>query len=136
MKLNQPIANALYGPLWIRLSLGAYFILAGMMKLNNPESFLEEIKKFGILREPILTLYGILLPYLEIFGGTLLLLGFFTTLASLLCSLMLLSFIIALKLFPNGGDLYNKDVILLGACLSLLFTGGGFFSLDHFRKSG
>lgn len=136
MKMNHPVGNPLYAPVFIRLTLGAYFVLAGLMKLQNPQAFVDEIKKFGILKDPILTLYGILLPYFEIGCGTMLIIGVFTTLAAILTSLMLISFIVALKLFPSGGHLFNKDVVLLAASLSLLWSGAGFFSIDHFRKTG
>ena len=109
MKMNEPIANALYGPLFIRLTLGSYFIAAGMLKLDQPPgAFVEEIRKFGILKEPLVTLYGTLLPYLEICSGALLILGFFTTLAALTSSLLLLSFVIAFKFFPEHPHLLNK----------------------------
>ena len=137
MKMNEPVGNSMYGPLFIRLSLGSYFILAGLTKLENPTAFVNEVQKFNILREPLATLYGILLPYVEILSGMLLLLGLWTTLAAILSSLMLLSFAIALKFFPEpGSHLFNKDVILLGASMSLLWSGPGFFSIDYFRKTG
>jgi uncharacterized membrane protein YphA (DoxX/SURF4 family) len=108
-----------------------------MLKLDQPPgAFVEEIRKFGILKEPLVTLYGTLLPYLEICSGALLILGFFTTLAALTSSLLLLSFVIAFKFFPEHPHLLNKDVLLLGASLSLLFSGGGFYSVDNFRKNG
>ena len=136
MKMNQPIGNALYAPVFVRITLGAYFILAGLMKLDHPEALIDEIRKFGILKEPLLSLYGILLPYFEITSGLMLVLGIFTTLAAIFTSLMLLSFVIALKVFPSGGHLFNKDIILLAASLSLLWSGSGFYSIDHFRRTG
>lgn len=136
IKLHEPIGQAQYGPFFIRITLGAYFIIAGLKKLQNPGLFVDEVQKFGILKEPLATLYGILLPYIEIGAGGLMVLGIWTTLAAILTSLMLLSFIIALGFFPNpnGDRLFNKDVILLGASLSLLWSGGGFMSVDRFRK--
>ncbi len=51
MKMNEPIANGLYGPLFIRVTLGSYFVLAGMLKLDlAPGTLVEEIRKFGILK--------------------------------------------------------------------------------------
>ena len=136
MKVNEPVGNPLYAPVFIRLTLGAYFIVAGLLKLESPQQFVQEVQKFGRLGEPMATLYGILLPYTEIMAGVLLVLGFWTTLAAALTSLMLLSFVAALKLFPDGGKLFNKDVILLAGSLSLMWSGPGAFSIDYFRKSG
>lgn len=111
--------------------------MAGMLKLDQaPGAFVEEIRQFGILKEPLVTLYGTLLPYLEIGAGALMMLGFFTTLAAITTSLLLLSYLIAFKFFPTHPHLFNKDVILLGASLSLLFSGGGYYSVDNFRKTG
>lgn len=137
MKMNEPIGNGLYGPLFIRVTLGAYFVVAGMLKLDQaPGAFIEEVRQFGILKEPLLTLYATLLPYLEVMAGGLMILGFFTTLAALTSSLLLISYIVAFKLFPQHPHLFNKDVVLLGASLSLLFSGGGYYSVDNFRKTG
>ncbi len=137
MKMNEPVGDAMYGPLFIRLTLGSYFIFAGLTKLDNPTAFVNEVQKFNILREPLATLYGLLLPYIEILAGGLLLLGLWTTLAAIVTSLMLLSFVIALRIFPEpGSHLFNKDVILLGASMSLMWSGPGFFSIDYFRKTG
>ena len=134
--MNQPIGNSLYGPLLIRLSLGAYFILAGLSKLDNLEGFVVEVKKLAILPEPFATLYGTLLPYIEIGGGSFLILGIWTTLAAIIISLLLASFVFAFGIFPNNTDLFNKDLILLAASLSLMYSGAGAFSIDQFRKTG
>ena len=136
MKVNEPIGNPLWAPLFLRLALGAYFILAGLKKLDDPAGFVREIQAYNILPAKISVLYGVLLPYIEVLAGGLLVIGFWTTLGALLCSLMLCSFVIAIGLFPNQSGLFNKDLILLGGALTLMFSGGGAFSIDQFRKSG
>ena len=132
--MNEPIGNALYGPLLARLPLGAYFLLAGYAKLQNPDKFVMVVKKFGILPEPLATLYAILLPYVETISGGMLILGAWTTLFAILMSLMLASFIIAIGLFE--GMPFNKDLVLLGLSLSFLWSGSGACSIDRFRKTG
>lgn len=134
--MNEPLGNAIYGPMLIRLALGAYFVLAGLKKLHNQAQFIAEVQKFGILPAQLSTLYAVLLPYLEIGAGALLLIGIWTTLAALVTSALLASFIYALGLFPNSSDLFNKDVILLAASMSLLYSGAGGWSIDRFRKTG
>ena len=136
MKLNEPIGNADIGPLLVRMPLGLYFLAAGFAKLDNIPGFIKEVQSAHVLPDHLATLYAILLPYGEMATGLLLILGIWTTLAAVLSSLMLLSFIIAIGVFPNGGYLFNKDVILLGGALSLLYSGGGSLSIDRFRKSG
>jgi uncharacterized membrane protein YphA (DoxX/SURF4 family) len=135
IKFDEPIGNSLYAPFLIRLGLGAYFILAGLMKLDSLPTFVGHVKAFGILPDEISLLYGLLLPYFEVTIGTLLVVGFWTTLASMFSSLMLISYIVALGTFPNTTKLFNKDIILLGGSLSLLFSGSGAYSLDRFRKA-
>lgn len=144
MKLHAPLGNAEYGGLLVRLPLGAYFGLQGLSKLANPVLFIEEVRKakptlmgINLLTEPLGSLYGILLPYMEIIVGALLIVGMWTTLASILSSLMLTSFILAVGwLVKSDPLLFNKDFVLLGASLSLLYIGGGAFSVDKFRRSG
>lgn len=134
--MNEPIGNPIWGPFFIRVALGAYFLLAGLAKLDNIQGFIQEVQSFNILSPHMSTLYGILLPYVEIAGGTLLILGIWTTLAALLISLMLLSFVIAFGFFPRGGSMFNKDILLLAAALSLMYSGAGAMSIDRFRKTG
>lgn len=135
MKMNEPIGSSLFAPLLVRVPLGAYFLMAGMSKLSNISGFITEIKRFNIVSEHVAALYGTLLPYLEVGVGGFLLLGIWTTLASLVAALLLFSFIVAFGFFAAGGHIFNKDVVLLGGVLSLLYSGGGAYSVDSFRKS-
>jgi uncharacterized membrane protein YphA (DoxX/SURF4 family) len=136
MKLDEPIGDSLYGPLLVRYSLGAYFILAGLYKLDKVGMFVQEVQGFELLPGNFAILYGHFLPYLEIVVGVFLLIGFWITATAFVSSLLLLSFILALGIFPNTDRLFNKDLILLGASLSLLYSGGGAMSIDRFRKVG
>lgn len=135
MKVSEPLGNPLYAPFLIRLGLGAYFILAGLLKLDDHNAFLAHVRAFNMLPDQAALLYGLLLPYAEVAIGGLLVVGYWTTLASVLASLMLFSFVLALGTFPNTARLFNKDIILLGSSLSLLFSGAGAYSVDRFRKA-
>lgn len=134
IKLHEPVGNALYAGLFVRVPLGLYFILAGLMKLKDQSAFIAVVREYKVLPEPLSTLYAILLPYVEVGAGAMLILGIWTTLAAIVTGLMLLSFIIALGLREHHP--FNKDVLLLGAALSLLYSGAGAFSIDRFRKTG
>jgi uncharacterized membrane protein YphA (DoxX/SURF4 family) len=137
MKMNEPIGNPIWGPFILRITLGAYFVLAGWAKLANVPGFIREVQSFGVLPTQAATLYGILLPYFEIAAGFLLIVGIWTTLAALITSLMLLSFVLAFGVFPKTGDLlFNKDILLLAGSISLLYSGAGAISIDRFRKNG
>lgn len=124
----------MYAPLVARLPIATYFMLAGYSKFQNSREFVIAVQGFGILPEPLATLYGILLPYVEMVIGALLFLGLWTTLCAIVTSLMLLSFIIALGVYQ--GKPFNKDIVLLGLSLSLLYSGAGAWSIDRFRKTG
>lgn len=136
MKPSAPIGQAVYGPLLIRVALGAYFILAGLVKLQNPTGFITEIQSMGVLPSRGAMLFGIVLPYIEIAVGTLLLVGFWTVLAAMLTSALLVSFVIAVGLKPGAFAPFNKDIILLAASISIMYSGAGAFSVDRFRTSG
>jgi uncharacterized membrane protein YphA (DoxX/SURF4 family) len=134
IKINEPIGDSSMGPVWVRGTVGAYFVLAGLSKLQLLAGFVAHVKAFGILSDNGSYLYGVTLPYLELFVGGCLLLGLWTTLASIMGCLMVTSFIWAFGLFPGTSDIFNKDVVIFGALLALLFTGPGAFSLDNLRR--
>ncbi len=136
MKMNQPVGNNLYAPFFLRCTLGAYLILAGLAKLENLDGFVLEIQKLEILSKHFSTVLGILLPYVELAAGGLLFLGMWTTLGALIAALLLASFIYVFGIFPRGGLLFNKDVILFAVALSIMYSGAGAFSIDRFRQTG
>jgi uncharacterized membrane protein YphA (DoxX/SURF4 family) len=134
IKMNEPIGPATFGPLISRLALGSYFLLAGWSKLHMLGAFVAQVKTFGVLPENVASLYGVLLPYVEVFIGGCLLLGFWTTMVSFVGSALLVSFIFAFGVFPGSNDIFNKDLVLLGALLCLLYTGPGAYSIDNMRR--
>ena len=135
MKLHEPFGNPIYAPLFLRLGIGSYFMLAGLAKLEQPDKFVEQVNSFAIVPKQIGTLYGILLPYLEVGVGGLLLGGFWTTLAGMVASILLMTYIYAFGTFP-GGQIMNKDLVLLSGTISLMYSGAGALSIDRFRKNG
>ena len=136
MKINAPIGNPSYAPLFIRLTLGSYFVLAGISKLPLLHAFIGQVKSFGIVSDNVATLYATLLPYLEIFVGGAIVLGLWTTLTALVAAVLLISFIVAFGIFPGEFQIFNKDIIMAGGALSLMFSGPGKYSVDNIRKGG
>lgn len=134
IKMNEPIGPATFGPLISRLVLGAYFLLAGLSKLHMLAAFVAQVKTFGVLPENVASLYGVLLPYIEVFIGACLLLGLWTTFVAFMGSGLLISFVCAFGVFPGSSDIFNKDLVLLGALLCLLYTGPGAYSIDNMRR--
>jgi uncharacterized membrane protein YphA (DoxX/SURF4 family) len=134
IKMNEPIGPAPFGPLLVRLGLGSYFLLAGLSKLQMLSGFIQQVKSFGVLPDNASSLYAVLLPYLEVFIGGCFLLGLWTTLVGLMASFLLISFVFAFGFFPGSSEIFNKDIVLLGAVLGLLYTGPGAYSIDNVRK--
>jgi len=134
IKINEPVGPSWWSPFIIRAALGSYFLLAGLSKLEALGAFIQQVKGFGILPENVSSLYATLLPYGEVAIGALLLLGLWTTLMAILSSLLLFSFICAFGVFPGDYDLFNKDLILLAASFSLMYSGPGGYSLDNVRR--
>ncbi|MCB0339370.1 MAG: DoxX family protein [Bdellovibrionales bacterium] len=135
-KPSTPIGNSIWGPLFVRLAVGSYFVLAGLAKLDNHALFISEVQKMGVLPPMMSTLYGILLPYVEIVGGGLFLIGLWTILSGFLLGLLLISFVIALGFHPSAFGPFNKDLILLAAVISVMYSGAGALSIDRFRTTG
>ena len=134
IRINEPIGDAALGPLLVRLTVGAYFLLAGLSKLQMLAGFVAHVKAFGLLQENSAYLYGVTLPYLELFVGGCLLLGLWTTLSAIVGGGLVISFVWAYGLLPSTSDIFNKDVVIFGALAALLFTGPGAFSLDNLRR--
>jgi uncharacterized membrane protein YphA (DoxX/SURF4 family) len=135
MKINEPIGDASYAAMMVRLPLGAYFAVAGWLKLKNLRGFMEEVTGMHVLSDNLAALFGTLLPYIEVYVGVALILGLWMTLTSLLSSVLLASFIYGFGVSHGEHGLFNKDFLLLGASLSLLFSGSGAYSVDNVRKA-
>jgi uncharacterized membrane protein YphA (DoxX/SURF4 family) len=135
MKMSQPLGNELYGPLFVRCALGLYLLVAGLAKLTNLEGFIEVVKAYNILTGQAVMLYAVLVPFLEVGCGALLVIGMWTTLASIVSAACIASYLFALGLFTESGYLLNKDVVFFAAACSLMYSGAGAFSIDRFRQN-
>lgn len=79
----------------LRLSLAIVFIVASVSKLPAQSRFINEIAAYGLLPYELARIYGMVLPWAELFTGISLILGVFTVGSLVLCILMTLSFITA-----------------------------------------
>ncbi len=133
--MNEPIGSATVGPLFIRLALGSYLVLAGLLKLDNLDAFVSVVQSFSIFPKQIALVIATVMPYLEVISGALLVLGLWTTLSSAIVVVLLAGIIYTFGVFPKGStELFNKDFILLAAAASLLYTGAGAVSIDSMKK--
>jgi uncharacterized membrane protein YphA (DoxX/SURF4 family)/thiol-disulfide isomerase/thioredoxin len=141
-----------------RLVLGGIFIAASITKLQDQSGFIDDVVRYGILPDILAHLYGIIVPWLELFIGCSLVLGIFSRLASAVSIPLIVSFVVASSyrlVNPAGGgcgcfgevitlsypvSLTLDAVMLLTALLLLLNkVGDGFFSIGSlvfWRKIG
>lgn len=146
MNLDKPIGNPSFGPMFLRLALGGFFVFSGLAKIDDPSILIKQVKSTEMLAEKWATVYAILLPYIEIIGGALLVSGFWTTLGAIMITICVGSVmyifgpslgqtVAAAGVFKSTG-MITKEIILLAASVAMMFTGPGAFSIDGFRKSG
>jgi cobalt-zinc-cadmium efflux system protein len=81
---------------WLRLILGAVFVLASVDKILHPAAFAQAIYNYQILPDAVINLTAIVLPWLELLLGILLIAGLWLPGATVLVNLLLLTFFAAL----------------------------------------
>ena len=134
MKISEPIGNSLYAPLLIRIPLGIYLLMFGWYSISNPLVVVKALTQLHVLPAPLGTLYGVLLPYVSFASGACIIVGSFTTLAAFIMAVMSIPWLLFTHIITDG--ILNRDVIILGATISLMYSGAGAFSIDRFRRSG
>ncbi len=90
----------------IRIVLGTVFIYASVGKLFRPEDFAKAIMGYDFLPVYFVYLMAIIMPWLEFFTGILLITGRYKKATSLIASISLVIFLIALiSAFARGLDI-------------------------------
>ena len=128
---NQNLAGFL-----IRVPMGLYFFISGRLLLQSQDGLISAIKALGVFPGEFCNLLGAVIPYFEIVVGSLMIVGFWTSLAAILSAVLIFLFIYIFGIYPNEYVPFNKDVIWLACSLALLATGPGAFSVDKFREKG
>jgi uncharacterized membrane protein YphA (DoxX/SURF4 family) len=136
MKVSEPIGTPDWAAFFVRMALGYYLFIQGYLHLSKVPQIVEQVKGFNVVPIHLAQLYGSLLPYLSFASGILLIIGYWTTLASIVSSIMIASFVYAFKDYPASilGGPPSVSMILLCSAISLLFSGSGAISLDNFKK--
>jgi putative oxidoreductase len=80
----------------LRLYLGGVFLVACWHKILHPAQFALDVATYQLLPLELINLQTLVLPWVELFAGIMLVIGFRTRAAALLINLMMLSFILAL----------------------------------------
>ena len=122
-----------------RISIGLYLLLAGTGKLQSGiVEFVNESFK-GLqpawLPDALALPYAYSLPFLEVFFGGLLILGFVTRTSAAICALMILSFTIALTVnnqsLVHGPGPFSANLIYITLLFLIAVVGPGKLSIDH-----
>ncbi|MFP4522590.1 MAG: MauE/DoxX family redox-associated membrane protein, partial [Fibrobacterota bacterium] len=82
--------------LFFRIYLGFVFIEASIHKIADPHSFALDIASYGILPLYLVNLQAIILPWLELFSGSMFIIGFRVRANALLIAGMMVMFMTAL----------------------------------------
>lgn len=95
-----------YLQILLRLILGVIFIYASLGKLFRPEDFAKAILRYEFLPLYFVNIVAIIMPWVEFFTGILLILGIYKKASSVLASISLAVFLIALtSAFARGLDI-------------------------------
>jgi len=79
-----------------RFVLGMVFIVASIEKIAMPETFALSIVAYQVVPMSFVNVFALVIPWLELFCGVFLVGGMFVRSSSLLLSLLLLVFIVAI----------------------------------------
>ena len=139
---------AAFGPAVLRLAVGAIFVAHGAQKLfglwggGGPNGTAAFFAQLGLT--PAFPL-AIFVGLVELVGGLLLFAGAFTAIVSAVLTINLLvaawtvhvpnGFFLNWTMTPGQGHGYEFSLVLIGALVSLMFTGPGALSFDGRRAS-
>ena len=134
-----PTTAVSLGLFFLRVPLGAYFLLAGVGKFRGDgvakfvESNLGKATYHMMGNEGLAKTFLNAVPFAEIVLGAMLVVGLLTRFAGLLCSLLLVSFITAHTKFGTTTPSLqiHSNLIFLGASLAILLCGPGRLSVDN-----
>lgn len=130
---NAPSPTTSLGLLFLRVAVGAIFAAHGAQKVFE-YTLAGTTASFAAMGIPLAEVAAPLIAFLELIGGVLLTLGFFTRPISILLAI---NMAVAALLVHASSGLWVGDggyefVAILGAvALALAFTGAGRYSLDR-----
>lgn len=148
-----PILSNKYFLLLSRLVIGFLFVLAGVSKIADPESFASSVANFKILPDYLINITAIVIPWIELVSGILVLFGIAVKENSIIIMNLLGIFIvlIVISLFrglnidcgcfgTSSGDSIGiskiiEDVLMLLPAVHVFIFGGGSLTLEDFIKN-
>jgi putative oxidoreductase len=116
-----------WGLLALRIVLGLILMVHGYPKLKGLKQTAEGFAGMGF--KPGI-FWATLIMLLEVFGGLLLILGFFVQIVAFFLAIEFV--VILLKVKRKAGLVggYELDLLILAAAIAILTLGAGHFSLD------
>jgi uncharacterized membrane protein YphA (DoxX/SURF4 family) len=78
----------------LRLFLGFVFIYASWDKILHPAQFAQAVYNYKILPAPVINLFALILPWVELFAGLFLILGIYTRGSALIITSLLFIFVV------------------------------------------
>ena len=127
-------------PLVLRVATGLVFFVHGYMKLTTQG--VPGVSGFlGTLGFPIPDVFAVILIATELVGGAALIAGLFTHWAAKLTAVVAILALVLVHMnngFLVQGNGYEFILLLFAATISLMVTGAGRYSLDHylFNRNG
>ena len=125
-QLNKSFANILSNS-WIELAarwvLGVTFIYASYSKILAPAAFAKIIYGYDLFPAVLINLTAIILPFIELFTGLALIIGFYPRSAALIVNGMLLVFIISLSINLIRGHEFDCGCFAIDADNASTFSG-------------
>jgi putative oxidoreductase len=152
LKIAKTVITNRYFLLAVRLLLGFLFIFASVEKISQPEEFAKAIMNYHLVFILAVNLLAILLPWIELLAGLFLLSGILVRASSLLLSLLLCMFALAISIsIARGLDIscgcfgtmaarkvgwtaLGEDALMLGGALLLYFFPNTAFSLENYFR--
>ncbi len=141
-----------YITLIFRVILGVVFIWASIDKIVHIDLFAKAIYNYHVAPGWLVNIMAIFMPWVELFAGVCLVLGFWPRGAATLIGAMLVMFIVALTIvYVRGVDincgcfsvsdrakgsatgLIWRDILLLLMTIQILFFGRDFLSIHKLR---
>lgn len=127
--------------LLLHFFFGGVFVYAGILKVADPMSFLDDVRSFDLLGDPWAAWLSMGLPWLEIFAGLAVMSGFLRSGGLMILNASLVIFLIAISIAwwrgidircgcfghadatSNYRDLILRDLLLLAAGIVLVWHG-------------
>ena len=118
-----------FAPTIIRLVLGIFFVRFGISKLRSEKS--EKLTFFELAGFPRANIFLLLSAWIEIVGGILLIVGFYTQVTAIILALFMAGAVFIKwrkpELLKNDMEFY---ILLLAATATLIISGAGALAFD------